>query len=193
MTTQSRSARSSLYTLQANEQQTVTTAGQFIRCVTASADFKLAVDNGSNMFFAQGIGYYAPGAPFKELRLTEVHGAINSIELVIGWGEYADSRFSIAGGLKLDVGDTLTSTLDDNIPAATAQQILAADTTRRRVILTNLPTNPREFRIGGAATAAARGAILMPGDTLILETTAAISAYNPHAAAQSIAILSEHD
>jgi hypothetical protein len=54
--------------------------------------------------------------------------------------------------------------------------------------ITNLLGNPETLRIGDAAAAAARGTPLTPGDTMTIETTEAVYAWNPGGAAQDIAV-----
>lgn len=63
--------------------------------------------------------------------------------------------------------------------AAAAAEILAANTDRVSAIITSVSTNTQEVRIGDGDTGAARGVQLNPGESLEIETTAAIYAYTP--------------
>ncbi len=83
---------------------------------------------------------------------------------------------------------TLDSLADDSVAAATTELIAAADTDRHELIITNLAANTATFRIGDSGAGAANGVPLAPGETLVLNTSAAVYAYNPGAAAQTLAI-----
>lgn len=90
--------------------------------------------------------------------------------------------------------NTLTDTADVALGAGARTAILAANLTRRRAIITNLAAGAATIRVGNSATvAAARGTPVLPGETIVLETTAAISAWNPGGVAQSVAVLEETD
>jgi len=88
--------------------------------------------------------------------------------------------------------NTLNSSLDVAL-AATAKTLIAfPDLTRRSILINNLATNASTMRIGNINTSAVIGQPLRPGETLTLETTAAIYAYNP-GAIQSLSVTSLED
>ena len=74
------------------------------------------------------------------------------------------------------------------VAATTAAQIRAATANRQKIIVTALDTNSREVRIGDSGVGAANGILLFPGQTETLETSAAVHCYNPHSAAQVVAL-----
>jgi len=65
------------------------------------------------------------------------------------------------------------------VAAAAAVQVLPANAARRVAILGNLAANGNIFRVGDATCAANIGQELAPGDSIRIETTEAIFAYNP--------------
>lgn len=96
----------------------------------------------------------------------------------------------LAGNITADVsvGATLDSLADDSIAATTTEQVAAADADRRAIIITNLITNTAAVRVGDSGAGAANGIPLQPGESVTLETSAAVYVYNSHSAAQSVAI-----
>lgn len=101
-----------------------------------------------------------------------------------------DSLGSIDAPVDISVSDTITTTEDDSVAAATTEQVLAANALRKEVLITNLFTNTDPVRVGDSNAGAARGIELSPGQSITLETTAAIYVYNTKAGgAQSVAIL----
>jgi len=81
----------------------------------------------------------------------------------------------------------LATVADNSIAAGAQEQLVAADATRREVIISNLDT-AATFRVGDVNAGVARGIPLAPGQTLILETTSAVYAYNTGGAAASLAV-----
>lgn len=59
---------------------------------------------------------------------------------------------------------------------------------RREAIITSLPTNTAMLRVGNNTINSMQGTPLMPGDTLILATTAPILVFNTLGTAQSVAL-----
>ena len=99
----------------------------------------------------------------------------------------------LTGGVKLKGHSNIPSTADVSIAATTTDPVLAANTSRVEAIITNLAVNAQTMRIGDSNAGAARGIELAPGQTIVLTTTAAISAYNPGASAESLAVLEVTD
>ena len=94
----------------------------------------------------------------------------------------------ISAPVKLDGATTIDSKTDVSVSATTTAVVSAAVANRRTVLLSNPVTNLREFRIGDSGAGAANGVILNPGDTFSFDTVAAVYAYNPNGAAQSISV-----
>jgi len=82
------------------------------------------------------------------------------------------------------------SLIDVVMVAGAATQIIAADPTRRDLYITNLSGNAAILRVGpaGGMVAANRGTPLAPGETTIINTTVAVSAWNPGGANQNVAV-----
>ena len=87
---------------------------------------------------------------------------------------------------------TLNDTADKSVAATTQATLLAANTSRRAAIIKNLDANTAASRIGDAP-AASQGHELMPGETIVLATTADILGFNTGAGAQSVSLLEVED
>ena len=75
-----------------------------------------------------------------------------------------------------------------------AQTLLnAANPARRIIYITNLVGNIATIRVGGGMVAANRETPVAPGDTITIETTAAVRGWNPGGAAQNVAVMWTED
>ena len=88
---------------------------------------------------------------------------------------------------------TIADAVDVTLTAATATAILAADATRREAIIVADPANTANIRIGLLATVAVdHGAVLQPGASITLTTTAAIAGFaTPAGQKVSIALIKD--
>lgn len=82
--------------------------------------------------------------------------------------------------------DTITTAADEGL-TTTSEQILAADTNRKFAIIQNLDAS-ENVRVGDASVGAARGTRVGPGESVTIETTAAIHAV-AEAGTPSVSIL----
>jgi hypothetical protein len=67
--------------------------------------------------------------------------------------------------------------------------VVAADSSRKSVTISNLSSNVQIMRIGDSNAGAARGVELSPGQSVTLETESAVYAYNPGASAESLGVM----
>lgn len=96
-----------------------------------------------------------------------------------------------AANVGLVSADTFTGVADVSALAGVATQIAAADAvnTEREIIIKNLNANTATMRIAGATAAAAIGHELAPGESITLNTMAAVYAFNPGAGAESLSVI----
>lgn len=106
----------------------------------------------------------------------------------IDWDALPPAQLAV-GSIKLAGSGTLKTTADESVAATTAEQVLAANTSRRHAVVQNLDGNTAAVRVGDSNVGAARGHKLVPGDSIVLETTAAVYVYNTHSAAQSVSLV----
>ena len=99
-----------------------------------------------------------------------------------------------SGYLQVDIHDSPKATVlnvssDVSLAAGTDTMIVGADANRLCVIITNLAANTQTFRIGNASVSATAGVELAPGESIEIETTAAVYGYNPGGSAESVSVM----
>lgn len=176
--------------------------GNYLRLLTASNNVKVEYVRAGTIIeheTADGVKAGYGGRPprnadqpraFDEARITSA--TAQTVELLILQGT-ADYDRSV-GTVDITRSATIDTTADVVMVAGALTPILAANTARRRALITNLAAGVETLRIGDSVnTGAARGIPVAPGETITLETTAAISGWNPGVAAQNVAVLEETD
>lgn len=176
--------------------------GNYLRLLTASNAVKVEYVRAGTIIEHEtadgvkaGYGGRPPRKPdqpraFDEVRITSA--TAQTVELLILQGT-ADYDRSV-GTVDITRSNNLTDTIDVSMLAGARTQIVPANTSRRRVLITNLAAGAQTLRVGNSATVAAnRGTPVAPGETVTFETTAAIAGWNPGAAAQSVAVTEETD
>lgn len=115
----------------------------------------------------------------KRLELVNTSGVSINVTYATAIGQVSDDRLNVsgtvtvAGTVSTTTSSTLASIADVTLPAATLTAIVAANAARRGVIVTNIGANVA--RIGdNTTTTAARGAQLLPNQSITLETLNAI-------------------
>jgi hypothetical protein len=180
--------------------------GNFFRLVTADAavDVEFFDETGQSLGGGTGVfgGFGTSQVSFSSDTLDEVQKgkrAFSSVKItsateqtvlaIVSNRPITYDRMSLSGNVDVSKADVLDSLADDSIAAVTTELVSAADTTRRKAVITNLITNTDEVRVGDVGCGAANGTPLQPGESITLETTAAIYVYNSKAGgAQSVAI-----
>ena len=175
------------YTLQPQEVQTIHRPANTVICLLASQAFEIAFDYQPLTAFQQGLSYEAIGT-IKKVQIKNSSATVLTVELGLASGGIRDARLSIDGGIDANIigGNTMA---DSNVSAlATAETVvLASSSTRSEALITNEGT--KTVYLGGVGITANKGLPLTAGSTATLTTKAAISVYNPDAAAQSLAVL----
>jgi len=98
------------------------------------------------------------------------------------------------GYLQVDIHDSPKATIlntssDVSLLAGVTTMIVGADADRLCIIIANPAINTQTFRIGNASTDASTGIELAPGESIEIETTAAIYGYNPGSGAESVSVM----
>lgn len=166
----------------------VAAKGEFIYCRTTTAAFHVLIE-GQDFEFGEGDKLRIAGG-FDGFRLENSTGSDITAELIVGNGDYSRRAMPSINFAK---PQTLATVADVSLAAGATTQIAAANSSRREIHITNLPGNTQTIRIGDVNAGAARGTPVMPGDTYILTTTAAVYGYNPGAGAESVAVLTIAD
>lgn len=122
-------------------------------------------------------------------RVSFSHGGVAdlSFTVLIGRGTRA-TRARVAGSVALVNPTGFGSVVDNAVGAGATVQILAADATRVRAIVTNLAASVNTVRVGDAAVAAGQGTPIEPGQTMTVDGGGAVHVYNPAGGVSTIAV-----
>lgn len=174
--------------LAAGVPQRWTIPGDWVAAVTAPVgvtDLTARFDDSEKVPLPGGIGFRRY---YNTIELESATGG--AFVVMVGFGSVADARSTanvtvnttIAPGAIVDNGG------DVSCPAAAATLLSALDAGRLSLTVTNPSTNTKTMRIGNAGVGAASGVILEPGESVTLSTTAAVYAYNPAGAVESLSV-----
>lgn len=123
-------------------------------------------------------------------RVEITNGAsIQDVVVYAGSGDYNDGRSNITATLSATISPSTTLVANADVSIASSAQglVSAGAATKREVIISNPVTNTCTFRIGDTATLdATHGFQLDPGQSIILNTSAAVYAYNAGGATESL-------
>lgn len=158
--------------------------------LTASLDIYINDQLRDPVTFQQGM--FIRGIPFSRVYVSHAAQAGETITIFFAVEQDVRNIQIInptvsATNVTLTKATVLNTAPDVALAAAATTMILAADPVRRACMITNLTINVSILRIGDAATGAARGIELAPGETVVIESTEAIFGYNP-GAIQSVGI-----
>ena len=179
------------FSISSGGQQARTVQGNFVRIKSASDEINVKVENKEGRIIADlnlsgGMRFRVPDI-FHTLRVANNNaGSVNAV-LVAGVGDVDDTE--ISGNVTVAGSDTIGTSTDVSLAATSTTIISAANASRREILITNLTSNSEYLRVGDSNAGAARGTELAPGQTVSLSTSAAVYAYNPGAAAQSVSLL----
>lgn len=179
------------YTIAAGGTISIIRQADFVACLTASDKFRIAFDDGSESDFEAGLTY-APGEGFSRLTLRNPNASAITVQLGIGAGAIRDGRVTINAGVTLPTRESAPDVLSTGAPvsAATgaATQLAPANGLRREILLVNTDSAATVFVGGNAAAAAGEGIPVLAGQSLTLESSAAVYARNDSGAAVAVAV-----
>ena len=128
---------------------------------------------------------------------NSVPSPIGTVALGHDGSEVRSVKVDSSGYLQVDIHDSPKATVLNTVADVSLSggeegattQIVEANANRLCVIITNLATNTQTFRIGDADAGASRGIELAPGESIEIETTAAVYGYNPGGSAESVSVM----
>jgi hypothetical protein len=154
----------------------------FIACLNATAPFKIKFDDGSFSDFEAGLTY-TPKFGFNRVDLFNPSAQEIEVKLGFGKGSINDARVTISAGQELNTQERVPDVFASG-PAVLCVKglctIVAAANPKRKEILIVSPSDADALiYIGGSATTAqGDGLPLATGQSLILNTTAAVYVRN---------------
>jgi hypothetical protein len=178
-------------TIAAGGSRVWTTMGTMIKIYSATAEFRLKINDGARLTMKTGrMVEMPPGLTFDRLEFKNDGASDLTVDFAIGFGRVSDDPV-LTGEIESEFKPyaSVTPETDVSITAASTVQVIAADSTRRAVLVGNLEGNAQTMRIGDSTAAAAKGQEIKPGETIELRTTAALYAYNPGGSAESLSVV----
>lgn len=185
-----------IVTLAAGATKTIPRYGRVYHCLAVTTDGQVQIGLGyePTEFLYAGVGeVLGPGEPeWREITLYNSGATSQTVRLKTAFGGIVDNRFIPASGAipvsftEPAQSNTLETTADQSVTASSYVDI-AADTTRREIMISNLDT-ALSLRVRDTASTATAGTPLPPGATITLQTTAAVRVKNPNASGVSIAV-----
>ena len=170
----------------ARSQEKISITGSFLYAIAASsktATMSIELHNQSKGLIPFLEGQFIGGIPYGQIYITNAAQAGEWIDLMYG--------VEIAGGLQVQnpanqfssisllKGATNSDPVDiTTTGAAAAVQMVAADATRRRLIVYADTANANTLRVGGSDVDATHGIPLAPGQSIEISSTAAVYVYD---------------
>jgi len=133
-----------------------------------------------------GIGYKMPYV-IQEVRFGNTSDSPVTIRFALAIGDISDDRLAFTGAIKTSVGTNFGAATDVAVPDSTATVVLSSDTTRRTAIITNL-SDSHSVRLKGGSGAVESGVIVYPNQTVFLDVTSVIYAYQESGSSVSLAV-----
>ena len=163
--------RTYTYTLGGGEKRRLSAAGEYVRILTAGGVVKVTSERGLSVEMRAGDSVRAK--PFEWLDLENLETGAQSVEVVVGFGQY-DSN-SIAGEVSVKSGAQAAALPDVSVPSSGVVAVNGASN-RRELHVTN--TGSVNIRWGGPGTVGAgQGAIIPPGVTAVITTAGDLEFY----------------
>lgn len=167
-------------TLDPNETRTVDISGSRFMLTRASSELTaldtaiIRFDNDEPLTFRAGQGVNGQaGESFDRIEVTNPVGATATFEFVAGFADVIDARAFATLGPPFIGAPRLSQSADTTLIAATVTSVSLASQAKVEVIIHNISAGA--LRVGGASVAANRGLIVQNGETLFLQTSAAVS------------------
>jgi len=127
--------------------------------------------------------------PFDRFEI--INGStIQDVIVYSGEGDYFDGRSNISATISATItpATTFTAEADASIAGGASVNISAADANKRQVFISNPETNTMTFRIGDSTVDATKGFILEPSASIIIDTSAAVYAFNTGATTETLGV-----
>lgn len=185
------------YVIPAGEQLPIMIPGRFLMVLEAASALDITViRKNSPVGEAEGVeasftyGPLRPGEEFQGIKVSSSDGSAQTVKIGISDDEIGYQVMAGSINAIITSASGIDSQADVSITAESTVQLVAANTDRREIIIANLSTNTQTMRVGDSGAGTANGLPLPPGGSMVLTTSAAVYAYNPHATtAESLAVM----
>ena len=150
-------------------------------------DLVARFDDGEPVPVQQGIGFRRY---YDSVELSSATG--QAVVCYVGFGSVADGRSTanVSTTVNISPGNTFDDGADVTVPATNQAPIVAADPDRLYVIIASPSSAAGPVRIGSSGVGTNNGALLEPGVSLPIATTAELFCYNNNGSAVTLSIAS---
>jgi hypothetical protein len=165
-------------------------AGKYFKLLSAAHPVDIRFSGGSsfdNEATGVTVGFYAE-IDFDKVRIVADPSG-DTIKFIVSDGTSGNDAIITVTSLAKPA--TIDTAADVALAAGVATQILAFDSSRQQAFISNLGANLNLIRIGDNNVAAARGAEIAPGQTIMIAGTEAIFGFSP--ALQNVGVTTVRD
>ena len=159
----------------------ITRRGDFFHAITANQPFSVAWDDGAPTAFFAGLTYETPDdASFNEVLIENTGDAELNIELGIGAGGVRDGRLTLTGeiGTRKRTPEVFETPLPVSAVNGAVTTLVGINSKRNEIIVVNADAAATVYVTGLSSALAGQGLPLQAGQSLTLETTAAVRVRN---------------
>ena len=159
--------------LTAGNQVDIPARGVYVRVIAATAAFSISPDTSQELAgLEKGMGWTSD-RQFNNLKLLS--DTTQTVEIMAGSGRIDDDRANIEGNIDATSKGATIATANHAL-STSAAEILAADTTRRSVIIQNIDASITAY-IGVSGVTTSTGLQLVAGQAITLDKAAAAAIY----------------
>lgn len=170
-------------TIPANSSNDIACEAEFVRCIESDqAEFLIKLDDGQEVFFAQGcqvkVAYNEQ--KFKKITIQNNNASSLEVRLIYGTGQFEDDRLQSSGNVSSE--EVSPPTVDDDpnkaVPTGVQTTILNENPNRAVLYLTNLEPIGGHTVYVGRDPSGGRGIPLPPQTPLPIATTAKVRCWH---------------
>lgn len=191
--------RMNVYTrvIPANTEILIDVLGTFVGVKEAKGDVQIGLDQGPSVPFAVGISYTCDsGDFFRQIRVKDVSGAQNTVQIFAGNGQFRDTRMTVdvTRGFSGFVRDAeapsrilsqVSSTLAANSGITLPGTFSGSDLSRKALLVSNEDTANKVYIQDPLGNV---GAVCFPLQSIMLPVSDSVTVFNPNGAAIQVRI-----
>lgn len=177
-----------IFTMQAGESQDIPQLANFLGILSTTGKIEVGLDGQPRATLEGGIAFKGLET-WERTVIVNSSGSTNTVEIILGVGDYQDNRLSVSTTLTTRdaSADVLTTGAAISAPNAATTALAAANPLRKTALIIN--TGGATVYVGGNAGAtAAQGVPVLAGQSLTLDTKAALYARNDSGGALAVSV-----
>jgi hypothetical protein len=164
--------------------------GDMFHILEAASDVTITFDESNRFTNLRGGAGANFGGNYSRVVITSV--AAQSIVIVLGYGDFTNSRATFSGNITTSFETPNSSPVNNDVslPAGQTTQIAPANNNRKKMIIFSDVDNVDILRVGcNSAVSATQGGIIDLGGNGDIETRTGVWIYNPSSATQKVNII----